>query len=166
MKSNLLLIMPLLINTFEHDHILMRHIPLVNTNTRQKSPHFAEMHRQTGEFPDLFYFMRAGVPHRVLLPHRHFAAEQLPYEIKLNGKMIVEWSDRKDPAHYLYLRSSFPSLCKLYEYKSLRREWFFCADFYVMSIILCLLYYVNHRINPPSTVSTCPVTKLASSLAR
>ena len=35
--------------------------------------------------------MRAGVPHRVLLPHRHFAAEQLPYEIKLNGKMIVEW---------------------------------------------------------------------------
>jgi hypothetical protein len=51
--------------------------------------------------------MRAGVPRRVLLPHRHFAAEQLPYEIKLNGKMIVEWSDRKDPAHYLYLRSSF-----------------------------------------------------------
>lgn len=67
----------------------------------------------------------------MLLPHRHFAAtlgllfhpiflrkggmvtqillaaEQLPYEIKLNGKMIVEWSDRKDPAHYLYLRSSF-----------------------------------------------------------
>ena len=41
--------------------------------------------------------MRAGVPRRVLLPHRHFAAEQLPYEIKLNGKMIVEWSDRKDP---------------------------------------------------------------------
>ncbi len=35
--------------------------------------------------------MRTGVPHRVLLPHRHFAAEQLPYEIKLNGKMIVEW---------------------------------------------------------------------------
>lgn len=75
--------------------------------------------------------MRAGVPRRVLLPHRHFAAtlgllfhpiflrkggmvnqillaaEQLPYEIKPNGKMIVEWSDRKDPAHYLYLRSSF-----------------------------------------------------------
>lgn len=35
--------------------------------------------------------MRAGVPHRVLLPHRHFAAEQLPYEIKPNGKRIVEW---------------------------------------------------------------------------
>lgn len=27
----------------------------------------------------------------MLLPHRHFAAEQLPYEIKPNGKMIVEW---------------------------------------------------------------------------
>lgn len=49
------------------------------------------MHRQTGEFPDLFYFTRTGVPHRVLLPHRHFAAEQLPYEIKPNGKRIVEW---------------------------------------------------------------------------
>lgn len=35
--------------------------------------------------------MRTGVPHRVLLPHRHFAAKQLPYEIKPNGKMIVEW---------------------------------------------------------------------------
>lgn len=35
--------------------------------------------------------MRAGVPHRVLLPHRHFAAKQLPYEIKLNGKRIVKW---------------------------------------------------------------------------
>ena len=33
--------------------------------------------------------MRTGVPHRVLLPHHHFAAEQLPYEIKLSGKMIV-----------------------------------------------------------------------------
>ena len=163
MKSNLLLIMPLLINTFEHNHILASHILLVNTNTRQKSPHFAEMHRQTGEFPDPFYFMRTGVPHRVLLPHRHFAAEQLPYEIKPNGKMIVE---RLAIRRVIYLRSSLPSLCKLYEYKSLRREWFFCADFYVMSIILCLLYYVNHRINPPSTVSTCPVTKLASSLAR
>ena len=50
MKSNLLLIMPLLINTFEHDHILMLYIRLVNTNTRQKSPHFTETHRQTGEF--------------------------------------------------------------------------------------------------------------------
>lgn len=145
------------------------------------------MHRQTGEFPDLFYFMRTGVPHRVLLPHRHFTAalgllfhpiflckggmvnqillaeEQLPHEIKLNGKRIVEWLAIR---RVIYLRSSFLSLCKLYEYKSLRREWFFCADFYVMLIILCLLYYVNHRINPPSTVSTCPVTKLASSLAR
>lgn len=110
--------------------------------------------------------MRAGVPRRVLLPHRHFATEQLPYEIKLNGKMIVEWSDRKDPAHYLYLRSSFPSLYKLYGYKNLRREWFFCADFYIMLIKLCLLRYVNYKMNPPSTVSTCPVTKLASSLAR
>ena len=163
MKSNLLLIMSLLINTFEHNHILAPHIPLVNTNTRQKSPHFAEMHRQTGEFPDQFYFMRTGVPHRMLLPHRHFAAEKLPYEIKPNGKRIVEWLAIR---RVIYLRSSLPSLCKLYEYKSLRREWFFCADFYVMSIILCLLYYVNHRINPPSTVSTCPVTKLASSLAR
>ena len=27
----------------------------------------------------------------MLLPHRHFAAEQLPYKIKLNGKRIVEW---------------------------------------------------------------------------
>lgn len=27
----------------------------------------------------------------MLLPHRHFAAEQLPYEIKPNGKRIVEW---------------------------------------------------------------------------
>lgn len=163
MKSNLLLIMPLLINTFEHDHILMRHIPLVNTNTRQKLPPFVEMHRQTGEFPDLFYFMRAGVPHRMLLPHRHFAAEQLPYEIKPNGKRIVEWLAIR---RVIYLRSSFSSLCKLYEHKNLRREWFFCADFYVMLIKLCLLYYVNQRINPPSTVSTCPVTKLASSLAR
>lgn len=107
--------------------------------------------------------MRAGVPRRVLLPHRHFAAEQLPYEIKLNGKMIVEWLAIRRVIH---LRSSFPSLCKLYEHKNLRREWFFCVDFYVMLIILCLLYYVNHRINPPSTVSTWPVTKLASSLAR
>ena len=107
--------------------------------------------------------MRAGVPHRVLLPHRHFAAEQLPYEIKPNGKRIVEWLAIR---RVIYLRSFLPKLCKLYEYKSLRREWFFCADFYVMSIILCFLYYVNHRINPPSTVSTCPVTKLASSLAR
>ena len=109
--------------------------------------------------------MRAGVPHRVLLPHRHFAAEQLPHEIKPNGKRIVEWPDRKNPARYLFA-ILFPSLCKLYEYKSLRREWFFCADFYVMLMKLCLLYYVNYRINPPSTVSTCPVTKLASSLAR
>ncbi len=123
----------------------------------------------------------------MLLPHRHFAAtlgllfhpiflrkggmvtqillaaEQLPYEIKPNGKRIVKWLAIRS---VIYLRSSLPKLCKLYEYKSLRREWFFCADFYVMSIILCLLYYVNHRINPPSTVSTCPVTKLASSLAR
>ena len=163
MKSNLLLIMPLLINTFEHDHILAPHIPLVNTNTRQKSPPFVEMHRQTGEFPDLFYFMRTGVPHRVLLPHRHFVAEQLPYEIKLNGKRIAEWLAIR---RVIYLRSSFPKLCKLYEYKNLRREWFFCADFYIMLIKLCLLHYVNYRINPPSTVSTCPVTKLASSLAR
>lgn len=107
--------------------------------------------------------MRAGVPRRVLLPHRHFAAEQLPYEIKLNGKMIV---DRLAIRRVIYLRSFLPKLCKLYEYKSLRREWFFCADFYIMLIRLCLLYYVNQRINPPSTVSTCPVTKLASSLAR
>ena len=27
----------------------------------------------------------------MLLPLRHFAAEQLPHEIKLNGKRIVEW---------------------------------------------------------------------------
>ena len=107
--------------------------------------------------------MRAGVPHRVLLPHRHFAAEQLPYEIKPNGKRIVEWVAIR---RVIYLRSSLPKLCKLYEYKSLRREWFFCADFYIMLIKLCLLYYVNYRMNPPSTVSTCPVTKLASSLAR
>lgn len=107
--------------------------------------------------------MRTGVPHRVLLPHRHFAAEQLPYEIKLNGKMIVEWLAIR---RVIYLRSSFPSLCKLYEHKSLCREWFFCADFYIMLIKLCLLHYVNYRINPPSTVSTCPVTKLALSLAR
>ena len=60
MKSNLLLIMPLLINTFEHDHILMPHIPLVNTNTRQKSPHFAETHRQTGEF-SIHFISRAQV---------------------------------------------------------------------------------------------------------
>ncbi len=107
--------------------------------------------------------MRTGVPYRVLLPHRHFAAEQLPYEIKPNGKMIAECLAIR---RVIYLRSSFPSLCKLYEHKSLRREWFFCTDFYIMLIKLCLLYYVNYRINPPSTVSTCPVTKLASSLAR
>ena len=107
--------------------------------------------------------MRTGVPHRVLLPHRHFAAEQLPYEIKPNGKMIVEWLAIR---RVIYLRSSFLSLCKLYEHKSLRRKWFFCAGHYIMLIKLCLLYYVNYRINPPSTVSTCPVTKLASSLAR
>lgn len=107
--------------------------------------------------------MRAGVPHRVLLPHRHFAAERLPYEIKPNGKMIVE---RLAIRRVIYLRSSLSKLCKLYEYKNLRREWFFCTDFYIMLIKLCLLYYVNYRINPPSTVSTCPVTKLASSLAR
>ena len=131
--------------------------------------------------------MRAGVPHRVLLLHRHFAAapgllfhpiflckggmvnqillaeEQLPHEIKPNGKKIVEWLAIR---RVICLRSSFPSLCKLYEHKSLRREWFFCADFYIMLIKLCLQHYVNHRIKPPSTVSTCPVTKLASSLAR
>ena len=107
--------------------------------------------------------MRAGVPHRVLLPHRHFTAAQLPHEIKLNGKRIVEWLAIR---RVIYLRPSFPSLCKFYEYKSLRREWFFCTDFYVMLIKLCLQYYVNYRINPPSTESTCPVTKLASSLAR
>jgi len=89
---------------------------------------------------DPFYFMRTGVPHRMLLPHRHFAAEQLPYEIKPNGKRIVEWLAIR---RVIYLRSSFPSLCKLYEHKNLRREWFFCADFYVMLIKLCLLYYVN-----------------------
>ena len=60
MKSNLLLIMPLLINTFEHDNILAPHIPLVNTNTRQKSPHFAETHRQTGEF-SIHFISRAQV---------------------------------------------------------------------------------------------------------
>ena len=163
MKSNLLLIMPLLINTFEHDHILMLYIRLVNTNTRQKSPHFTETHRQTGEFSIHFISCAQVFPHRVLLPHRHFAAEQLPYEIKPNGKMIVEWLAIR---RVIYLRSSLPKLCKLYEHKNLRREWFFCADFYVMLIKLCLLYYVNYRINPPSTVSTCPVTKLASSLAR
>lgn len=75
--------------------------------------------------------MRTGVPHRVLLPHHHFAAEQLPYEIKLNGKMIVEWLAIR---RVIYLRSFLPKLCKLYEYKSLRREWFFFADFYVMLI--------------------------------
>ncbi len=60
----------------------------------------------------------------MLLPHRHFAAEQLPYEIKPNGKRIVEWLAIR---RVIYLRSSFPSLCKLY----------------VMLIKLCLLYYVN-----------------------
>lgn len=35
--------------------------------------------------------MRTGVPHRMLLSYRHFAAEQLSYEIKPNGKRIVEW---------------------------------------------------------------------------
>ena len=60
MKSNLLLIMPLLINTFEHNHILASHILLVNTNTRQKSPHFAEMHRQTGE-SSIHFISRAQV---------------------------------------------------------------------------------------------------------
>ena len=49
--------------------------------------------------------MRAGVPHRVLLPHRHFAAEQLPYEIKPNGKRIVEWLVIRC---VIYLRFSFP----------------------------------------------------------
>jgi len=68
--------------------------------------------------------MRTGVPHRMLLPHRHFAAEQLPYEIKPNGKRIVEWLAIR---RIIYLRSPLPKLCKLYEYKSLRR----------------LLYYVN-----------------------
>ena len=61
-------------------------------------------------------------------------------KIKLNGKMIVEWLAIR---RVIYLRSFLPKLCKLYEYKSLRREWFFFADFYVMLIKLCLLYYVN-----------------------
>lgn len=65
----------------------------------------------------------------MLLPHRHFAAEQLPYEIKPNGKMIVEWLAIR---RVIYLRSSLPKLCKLYEYKSLRREWFSAQTF-----ILC-----------------------------
>ena len=99
----------------------------------------------------------------MLLPHRHFAAKQLPYEIKPNDKRIVEWLAIR---RVIFLRSSRPKLCKLYEYENLRRELFFCADFYIMLIKLCLLYYVIYRINPPSTVSTCPVTKLASSLAR
>ena len=54
----------------------------------------------------------------MLLPHRHFAAEQLPYEIKPNGKRIVEWLAIR---RIIYLRSPLPKLCKLYEYKSLRR---------------------------------------------
>lgn len=62
----------------------------------------------------------------MLLPHRHFTAEQLPYEIKLNGKMIVEWLAIR---RVIYLRSSFPSLCKLYEHKNLRGERFLRAGF-------------------------------------
>mgnify|MGYP000141045939 FL=1 len=73
--------------------------------------------------------MRTGVPHRVLLPYRHFAAEQFPYEIKPNGKRIAEWLAIR---RVIYLRSSLPKLCKLYEYKSLRREWFSAQIF-----ILC-----------------------------
>ena len=92
----------------------------------------------------------------MLLPHRHFAAEQLPYEIKPNGKRIVEWLAIR---RIIYCDLLFRNYVNFMSIKV-------CAGFYIMLIKLCLLYYVNHRINPPSTVSTCPVTKLASSLAR
>lgn len=164
MKSNLLLIMPLLINTFEHDHILMRHIPFVNTNTRQKSPHFAEIHRQTGEF-SIHFISRAQV-FRTACFFPIVISLRSSFPMRSSRTAKGSSSGWPSGALSIYLRSSFPSLCKLYEYKSLRREWFFCAGFYIMLIRLCLLYYVNQRINPPSTVSTCPVTKLASSLAR
>lgn len=48
------------------------------------------MHRQTGEF-SIHFISCAQVFRTACFFHRHFAAEQLPYEIKLNGKMIVEW---------------------------------------------------------------------------
>lgn len=163
MKSNLLLIMPLLINTFEHNHILAPHIPLVNTNTRQKSPHFAEIHRQTGEF-SIHFISRAQVFRTAcFFP----IVISLRSSFPMRSSRTAKGSSSGWPSGALSIFAIFfLSLCKLYEYKSLRREWFFCADFNIMLIKLCLLHYVNYRINPPSTVSTCPVTKLASSLAR
>lgn len=156
MKSNLLLIMSLLINTFEHNHILAPHIPLVNTNTRQKSPHFAEMHRQTGEFSIHFIscaqvFRTACFFPIVISPRSSFP---------MRSSRTAKGSSSGWPSGAL-------SICDLLfrnyvNFMSIK----VCAGFYIMLIKLCLLYYVNHRINPPSTVSTCPVTKLASSLAR
>ena len=46
---------------------------------------------------NLIFLYKGGMVNQILL-----AAGQLPYEIKANGKMIVEWLDWKDQAHYLF----------------------------------------------------------------
>ena len=46
---------------------------------------------------NLIFLYKGGMVNQILL-----ATGQLPYEIKANGKMIVEWLDWKDQAHYLF----------------------------------------------------------------
>lgn len=46
---------------------------------------------------NLIFLYKGGMVNQVLL-----ALGKLPYEIKPNGKMIVEWLDWKDQAHYLF----------------------------------------------------------------
>lgn len=46
---------------------------------------------------NLIFLYKGGMVNQLLL-----AMGQLPYEIKSNGKMIVEWLDWKDQAHFLF----------------------------------------------------------------
>lgn len=46
---------------------------------------------------NLIFLYKGGMVNQFLL-----AAGQLPYEIKSNGKMIVQWLDWKDQAHFLF----------------------------------------------------------------
>ena len=46
---------------------------------------------------NLIFLYKGGMVNQILL-----SMGQLPYEIKSNGKMIVEWLDWKDQAHFLF----------------------------------------------------------------
>lgn len=46
---------------------------------------------------NLIFLYKGGMVNQLLL-----ALDQLPYEVKSNGKVIVEWLDWKDQAHFLF----------------------------------------------------------------